>query len=357
MQLEAYRYRLPLAAPLPLRGRSLTHREGLLLRLNDAQGLAGWGEAAPLPTFSRETLDEAVQSTERLRIALAQWPAVHEDEAWATWLDARELPASVRFGIELAAANLQAAQRDTPLPHVLAPNPHDVVRVNALLTGGDHLDRQARRLSRAGCRTVKLKVGRRPVSDDVDRVRAAARALGPSVALRLDANRAWSWDEACSFAEGLQGLAVEYVEEPLRRPADLPRFAHEHPQLPLALDETTRERGPAILESIDAVCAIVLKPTLLGGISAVARWARAARERGTRVVLSTSFESGIGMLGLAALAAAFGDGTTAHGLGAFDRLASDVLSPRPSWPGAHIDVAALFDEPRAPDAARMHRVV
>ena len=48
-RLSVYEYRLRLEEPLRLKGGVLSHREGLLLRLETADGRKGWGEAAPLP--------------------------------------------------------------------------------------------------------------------------------------------------------------------------------------------------------------------------------------------------------------------------------------------------------------------
>ena len=54
MTLALYRYQLPFTQPLTFHGKVEVAREGLLVRIND-----GWGEIAPLPGFSRETLAEA----------------------------------------------------------------------------------------------------------------------------------------------------------------------------------------------------------------------------------------------------------------------------------------------------------
>lgn len=56
---QLYRYRLPMDAGVVLRERRLTTRDGLLVRLSE-NGREGWGDIAPLPGFSRETLDAAL---------------------------------------------------------------------------------------------------------------------------------------------------------------------------------------------------------------------------------------------------------------------------------------------------------
>ena len=54
-----FRYRLPLAEPLTLAGRVIHEREGVLIRVDSDSGASGWGDVAPLPAFSRESIEDA----------------------------------------------------------------------------------------------------------------------------------------------------------------------------------------------------------------------------------------------------------------------------------------------------------
>jgi O-succinylbenzoate synthase len=215
------------------------------------------------------------------------------------------------------------------------------ISINALVPA-DETDAaaEARRLAARGFRAVKVKVGGGDLETDVRRVRAVAGALGPAVRLRLDANRAWTPAEAVSFFEALGGVPIEYIEEPLADPEALPSFAAETGR-PVALDETTREHGPAVLEALAPVAAVVLKPTLLGGLAATREWARAAREHDAMPVVSAAYESGVGLRLLAAQAAALSDAPA--GLSTYARLADDVLSPRLPLDGPSAPLDRLFE--------------
>jgi L-alanine-DL-glutamate epimerase-like enolase superfamily enzyme len=59
-----------------------------------------------------------------------------------------------------------------------------------------------------------MKIGTRP-ADDLDRVRAARAAVGPDVALFVDANGAYSRKQALAQAEAFAGLGVSWFEEPV----------------------------------------------------------------------------------------------------------------------------------------------
>lgn len=340
-------YRLPLVAPVVWNGERQAEREGVLLRIEDAEGRVGWGDAAPLPGFSREALAEAGDALDALGGALAGRAYEPRDllpgGAVMAALDAASPPPSARFALDLALADLAAQDRGRTLPQVLHPDPEVSLPLNGLITGtGEEAVETARQLAAAGYLAVKLKVGREKVEADVVTVRAVRAALPVAVALRLDANRAWTWAEAVAFARGVAGLALDYVEEPLAEPARMPELWHDT-GLPLALDETLHEPGgEAALRGW--ATAAVLKPTLLGGVARTLALAATARSVGVRPVLSAAYESGVGLRGVAALAAATGGAPA--GLDTYRRLAADVLPPLP-FDRPRVDMPGLFAGPLA----------
>ena len=343
MQITAFDlipYALPLTEPVTWGGEPHRQRRGVLVRLTDAEGRVGWGDAAPLPGFSRETLDETRESLVGIASALTGRTldplAVTTDGEFHQALDAAGLPSSARFGLDLALADLAAQTVRRTLPQMLHGDPAVVLPLNGLVMSGD-APAQARALAGAGYPAVKLKVGRRSVAQDVETARAVRGALPPDAALRLDANRAWSWDQAVAFAEGVAGLALDYVEEPLAEPAHLPELWHDT-ALPVAVDESVQEGA----EIRGWATAAVLKPTLIGGLMATLRRATEAQAVGVRVVLSASFESGVGLRGIAALAAA--TGAEPAGLDTYRWLGADVLPPLP-FDRPRIDIPSLFARP------------
>ncbi|MEM1117621.1 MAG: o-succinylbenzoate synthase [Bacteroidota bacterium] len=336
-------YRLPLTEAVTWNGERCTTREGALLRLGDDQGRAGWGDLAPLPGFSRETLPEAMTALtealpEVLRRDLDPDDLTDPSGPFDTALDAAGLPSSARFALDLALADLAAQALGRTLPQVLASDPAAQLPLNGLLMGGpEAVVAQARRLGAEGYSAVKLKVGRAPVETDIETVRAVREALGEGVALRLDANRAWSNKGARQFADAVVSLSIDYIEEPLADSSGLAALARDT-GLPVAVDESVQE-GAAI-EGWAA--AAVLKPTLVGGLMATLRLGAKARASGVRTVLSASFESGFGLRGVAALAAA--TGAEPAGLDTYRWLAEDVVPPLP-FDRPVVDVPALFAAP------------
>jgi len=376
-RVRLYRFTLPLERPLPLKHETLHERVGYLLALTDEAGLTGWGEAAPLPGFSAERLSqvEARLRESVPRLAGYRLPE-HYDELEGAGLLALDGPSAVSFAIETAYLNLRAAQENMPLYRYLNPQAPAAIPCNALLMNeGEGVEARAEAIVTQGFQTVKLKVGALPLAEDIDRVRKVREALGPTPLLRLDGNRAWSLADALAFAEAVEGLHIEYIEEPLLEPWELELYGQKA-SLPYAVDETLHqfyklvldtpktsmaslpadfpERAQRLSRIIAESAAAVWKPTLMH----VPRMAEAIAAKTfalpiPRLVLSACFESGVGLNAVAQFAAAYGAADCAAGLDTYSWLKEDVLRARLPLPSAMIDLAALDAAAREVDTDRL----
>lgn len=320
------RYRLPLTKPLRMMGHTLHERVGLLLQLEDSSGKRAEGEIAPFPGVHSETLEDCLKQL-HAGFAEFKWP---------------QLSPSVRFGLEMAQWSLREQQgQATPAGSLDAVPP---LPVNGLLVGtGADLLVECQRLQAVGFQAVKLKVGRESVETDVERVRTVREALGPEVELRLDANRAWTLEQAQDFAEQIQSVEIAYCEEPLQRPEDLLTL-HENTGLPLALDESLWTNPEPSILSLQGVRAVILKPGVLGGWRATSRWVRWAKKQRIRSVFSSCFESGLGLSWIARMATALSRMPTPCGLDTGKWLAQDLVTPSPEMVGGFL---------RFPEASRL----
>lgn len=340
--VDLYRYTLPLTSPLGEGEQARNVRRGLLIRLQSDSGAVGWGEASPLPGFSRETLDDVVGAAGSLKDQLEGEELSIRGGDDAVLLSpplSDEYPASLRFAVESAAVHLSAEEQERTVAGLLGGT-RETISLNALIA--DPLEegtKKASALREAGFEAVKIKVGRGPIDEEASCIRSVSEVLGDDVSLRLDANRAWSLEDALTFAESVRDVPVAYLEEPLEDPRKLPSLATQT-SLPLALDETTREIGPAELDVFSFVAAVVLKPTLCGGIAAARRWAKQAERYDALPVLSASYESGVGLRMLGALASTLP--ATPVGLSTYGRLEADVLTPRLRMEGPSVAVEELF---------------
>ncbi len=341
-------YTAPLNRPIHIGEHEANKRQGHIIELFTKDGAVGRGDVAPLGGLNPEDLSLACEQTAMVGYSLlgsTVSSAIPQFEgAFEKLFSEFDLYPSVRFGVESAILNLLAAVEDMPLSKLLNPDARDTVTISGLITSqGDEAVQRAGFLRDRGFRAVKLKVGGDP-KQAAAVARAVRETVGADVTLRLDANCAWSFADALLFTHAIEDLAIDYLEEPLSKPMDTLQLIRKT-DVPLALDETLLKLYPDVLPSWKGVKAIVLKPTVLGGIERAMHFAREAREIGVTPVVSAAFESGVGIGTLAHLAAALnGDEDVPAGLDTYGWLDHDVLreplpAHAPTWDLADVDRA------------------
>jgi o-succinylbenzoate synthase len=212
------------------------------------------------------------------------------------------------------AAALEAAEH--PWPATV----RDVVPVNALVNDPT-FDPAA--LASFGC--VKIKVGRRDPRSDLSLVSAVRDALGPSVALRVDANGAWDEETAERVLERMVPYDIELAEQPVATIDALARL-RRRVRIKLAADECIRSVEDATrLRHLDAADAVVLKVQPLGGMRSALRIAEAA---GVAAIVSSMMETSVGIAVGLHLAAALPELPYACGLATAELLEADVVHDR-----------------------------
>ena len=317
-RLELVPWSAALDPPLVTARGARSTRRGWWVRLSADVG-EGLGEAACWPGFGA-----GVRATRRaLRRAAAEPLLLTRLSAAALAGDEPALQAALerspagaapeaRAALETAALDLAAREGGRPLAAWLWPAPRERVLVHALVSDAAG----ARRAVAEGAEALKLKVGFEAAPAERARLSAVRAAVGPAVRLRLDANGAWSADEALRRLEGLAPLGIDLIEQPV--PAgDLDGLRRTRAAgVPVAADEGLR--GPEDLEALlrAAACdAVVLKPLFLGGLLPARALALRSVGAGLRVIVTHGLESAVGRAAALALAAGLPDLREPHGLG------------------------------------------
>ncbi len=276
---RAYLYRLRLT-----RGGL---REGVILRQGNR-----WGDASPLPGWSRETLDDVRSFLGRCEDAV---------------------PASLCCALEALDQDWTPLRSEVPL--------------NALLDGTEtEILAGALRAFHKGCRCLKIKTSGVDAARLSNLLNNITRETGDLCPLRLDPNRSWSFEETLRLANKLCHFPIEYLEEPLADISRLPELIACSP-CPIALDETLREIEPAELSRFQGAAALILKPTLMGGFARCRAFAIEGERFGMVSVVSAAYESGVGIYSLGRFAASLAQISPA-GLDTYSRLRTDVLRKR-----------------------------
>jgi L-alanine-DL-glutamate epimerase-like enolase superfamily enzyme len=289
VKLDLQRRTLKLAVPLQSSYGCVRERELLLVAITDDEGATGYGEAAPLEPYDGVSVAQVQRALERYRPVLERWG----EADGAGLLDAcrlvDDLPAALA-AIDLALWDRAGRREGKPVAALLSDRPAAEVPVNATLSALDRagVAEQAAAAVRDGFECLKVKVG---VGDDAGRVAVASGSARPEVALRLDANGAWSVDQAVSAIEALSPAGLELVEEPAHG-LQAVREVRERVAVRISIDETAAEPGALGAGVADAVC---LKISRCGGISGLLAAAALVRSAGAEVYLASTLDGPLGV--------------------------------------------------------------
>lgn len=327
---------IPLRIPLQTAHGPIVSRAGFWLGLQVEGGISGWGETLPLPGFGFEPLEKSREVLEELTERLVD----RDFSAPGPLLDELE-PLTVaapgaRAALDLALHDLAARIDGVSLARWLARqdgrDPHKSVRVAALIGGKepDATAHAALAAERAGFRTIKLKIGDRDFDRDLARVTAVRHALRPDMALRLDANAAWSIAEAKQRLRALEPFDIAFVEQPTA-PEDHAALAELRAEsnIALAADESLGDEIDAdALLARHACDVLVVKPAVVGGLRSAFRIALRARASEIPVVVTSFLDSSLGRTAALHLAASLAGEIQAAGLATGSFLTHDPVSPR-----------------------------
>ncbi|MBN1467027.1 o-succinylbenzoate synthase [candidate division KSB1 bacterium] len=333
-----HRYSLPFIRPIRMVGRTLTTRDGLLVELQTVDGRVAFGDVAPFPGLSDESLDSAAAQL-RHACALLQGKVLQQDDLrQVDPLPEEKLHPSVRYGIESAVLDLAAQERGVAIAALFAGSPADEITLNALVDDEAEAAVCALKLVESGYKTLKIKVGRDNMAAEIQMVRDIQAAVGRQIKLRLDANRAWSLQQAICFGHGVSDLTIDYIEEPLVDAHAMATF-HAETGIPIALDESLR-----ILDSParPGVVAVIIKPGIHGGFFESVQLIEKARALSIRPVISSAFLSAVGLRVAAQLAAAYAPDDVC-GLATSRWLAQDFIASPVKIVKGHLDVNHLND--------------
>ncbi len=289
MKLSVQRRTLRLASALETSYGAVREREILGVSLTDADGLSGYGEAAPLQAYDGVSVERVAQALEAYVPVLES----SREENGAQLIDAcravDDLPPAFA-AIDIALWDRAGRRAGKPVAVLLTDSPAQAVPVNATLSALDRAGAatEAAAAAAAGFRCLKLKVG---VGDDAGRVAAVRAAVGPEVDLRLDANGAWDVEQAVRAIELLSPAGLELVEEPTHG-LEAVRTVRERVAVRVAIDETAAEHGALGAGVADAVC---LKISRCGGISGLIAAATLVRASGAEVYVASTLDGPLGV--------------------------------------------------------------
>jgi O-succinylbenzoate synthase len=276
--------------------RGITVREGMLF-----EGPAGWAEWSPFLDYDDATC--------------VSWLRAAREAAEVGW------PAPVRDRVPV----------NCTVPAIGPEKAAEIVRAS-------------------GCGTAKVKVAEpgQTLADDIARVEAVRDAIGTGQ-VRIDANGAWTVDQAVRSLKELRRFELEYVEQPSATVEELAEV-RRRTDVPVAADESIRRaEDPLLVKKLDAADIAVLKVQPIGGVRACLD---IAEQIGLPVVVSSALETSVGIAAGVALAAALPELPYACGLATVSMFTNELVAEPLVAVDGFLPVKRVVPDAQLVDAAR-----
>ncbi|MCY7350266.1 MAG: o-succinylbenzoate synthase [Cytophagaceae bacterium] len=294
----------------------------------------GLGEASPLPGLSVDypdfeaNLQKVCSLFNKLDLEVFSWNL----NLLVDQLVDKRLPC-LRFGLETALLDLLNGGRRVVFDNDFTRGNRQLA-INGLVWMGDRaaMLRQVEEKLAAGYTTLKMKVGAIDFDEECRLIESIRNRFSPErVALRIDANGAWSPDDAPRKLRELSRFGLHSIEQPIqaRQPEAMSELCRTSP-IPVALDEELVGLNDYVekfrLVKQLAPAYLILKPTLLGGFYSCREWIEIANRLQCKWWLTSALESNVGLSAIGQFAAEFNN-PLPQGLGTGQLYHNNIPAP------------------------------
>lgn len=277
-----------------------TH-ENVIVTVTDGDGRTGMGEAAP-NKYYRESVETVVAALELAAPLLARaraWSLEAIDTMLATALQTSTLGnASARAAVSAAVHDLYARQLGVPVYRLWGLEPSPTPLSSYTIGIADEQGIRDRVAAAAEYPVLKIKLG----TDHDEAIVRTVREAAPDKVLRVDANAAWTPEQAVAMAAMLSDYGVESLEQPVA-PHDLAGMRHVHARSPIPIIADEACLVAADVPKLAGAChGVNLKLAKCGSLREAVRMVHVIRAHDLRVMAGCMIETSLGISAVAQLA-------------------------------------------------------
>lgn len=281
---------LPLTKPIKMAKTIVASADNLLVRIEDTDGVVGWGEAASAPTMTGETPESMVAAVQFMK-GMLEGSEVADVGSFATHVDGLMYGnAAAKSALDMAVYDLIGKREKKAVAELLGGVVRRQIPVLWMLAAADRVAdvEAAQRMSAEGFVAFKVKIGGAAPDADLARAAAVRAAIGKGPRISADANQGYTREKALAFAAGAGEAGLDFIEQPVHwRDIDGMAMVAAATPVPIGTDE-----GVHSLDDIErhhhalAAHGGSLKTIKLGGLSAVMAAGRRMNALGMHVNLA-----------------------------------------------------------------------
>jgi L-alanine-DL-glutamate epimerase-like enolase superfamily enzyme len=299
-KLECFPVSIPFAKPMKMGLGAAVSAEDVVLKLYTDAGIVGICECGDTsPWYMGESQDSIIHNITKVYAPILLGEDPFNIEKIIARIDrAAKLNNQSKAVVDYVLHDIVAKAQDVPVYKILGGLSNPKIPLAFVMSSGTPAEVQAegRTLVKTGFKALKLKVGNKPIEQDLEILGALREAVGKDVKIMTDTNGGWNYFEALRFLNEAAQFNVFLAEQPvpwwdmdglarLRRKVRVPIFA----------DESAAELSDLLkLIQRDAVDGLFLKVPKAGGIHKSQKWVAIAQAAGLLVMTGCMIDTSVG---------------------------------------------------------------
>jgi o-succinylbenzoate synthase len=292
------RYATPFFSPFKVSYGEHTSSEHVIVRLVDSSGKVGYGDATPLWFFTGEVCEAVEVLLDKVVKNNILGIDVFDKQSIATIIGSIPGNYSLKSCVEMAVYDLRAKLLNVPLHKLLGGKIREKVKVSSGIgiMQKEKTVEAATSLVEKGIRSFKIKVAGK-TDFEADRIKAVRDAVGKDIAIRIDANAAYTAKRAIDLGKKVSSCEIEYFEQPVKGDdIDGLREVKKSIDFDIMADESLFSLKDAVrLYEKRAVDIFGIKFAKCGGITEARRTIEFASSVDIPCVMISAFETWIGI--------------------------------------------------------------
>ena len=289
---EIFQLALPME-PFVIATEVSTVAQNTFIRIHTDAGITGMGECSAFPMLTGETQGTCYEVAKELARLIKGKNPLDIGARMEEMNSFLAFNTTIKSAFDMAMYDISAKAANQPLYKFLGGEKKTIETDLTIGIGEpEHMAESARDYVARGVRTIKVKLGKKG-EEDVLRIRLIREAVGPSIALRIDANQGWDFDTAVKALNAIAPYDVQFCEQPIHHHYDhlLPALRKASP-IPIMADESVFDHYDAIrLIESESCDYINIKLAKSSGIREAIKIADAARDYGIPCMLGGMLES------------------------------------------------------------------
>lgn len=214
VDLKLEKIRIQLSEPFRVAFAVIDYSENVLMKIITDEGIAGYGEAAPLAFVTGETIEGVIAALQMFRQGLIGEDPLNIERIHALMNGAIAGNTSAKCAIDLALYDIRGKVMGQPVYKVLGGFANQVV--NDITIGMDETEKMVEKarhyVQEEGYHILKIKTGSN-LEKDIENIHKIREAVGPHIRLRVDANQGYCVSDAVKALDAFEKAGVEAVEQ------------------------------------------------------------------------------------------------------------------------------------------------